>query len=60
MPAHVVTALVAASQRRDATQEGYVSDDRDSRQLEEILRLGFRWVRTDGDLAVFERKAVSR
>lgn len=35
--------------------DAYVADDATSRPLREALDKGYRWVRTDGEYAVFEK-----
>lgn len=54
MPAAVVVGLLDARQRVESG-EGYVSDDADSRQLASLLSRGFQWIRTEDEMAVFER-----
>lgn len=34
----------------------YLSEDSISKELKRILSQGFRWVRSEGDFAVFERE----
>jgi len=47
-----VRALTAEPKYPDA----YVSDDADTATVRELLERGFRWVRTEGELAVFEKE----
>jgi hypothetical protein len=35
--------------------DSYISDDPTSQALRELLRKGYRWIRTDGEYAVFEK-----
>lgn len=52
-----VQSILAARQLIEAGGEGYVSDDEATRMFDGILADGYRWIRTDGDQAVFEREA---
>ncbi len=52
MPLNAVIPLLCVP----APKESYISDDRNSRALRELLFQGYRWIRTDGDICVFERK----
>ena len=47
-----VRALTAEPKYPDA----YVRDDADASTVRELLERGFRWVRTEGELAVFEKE----
>ena len=47
-----VRALTAEPKYPDA----YVSDDADASAVRELLERGFRWVRTEAELAVFEKE----
>ena len=47
-----VRALTAEPQYPDA----YVSEDADTAVVRELLKCGFRWVRTEGELAIFEKE----
>jgi hypothetical protein len=38
--------------------DAYVSDDPDTRAVRDLLAKGFRWVRTEGDVAVFEKEVA--
>lgn len=38
--------------------DSYLSEDVDSIALPSLLAAGFRWVRTDGDMAIFERETA--
>ena len=53
-PLDFTASLFAARAR--AKHEGFVADCPHSRAIDDALREGFRWVRTDGELAIFERK----
>jgi hypothetical protein len=35
--------------------DAYLSEDDNSKALRELLAKGYRWVRTDGDLCIFEK-----
>ena len=48
-----VRALTAEPKYADA----YVSEDADTAVVRELLERGFRWVRTEGELAIFEKEA---
>jgi hypothetical protein len=54
-PADSVCSLFAARAREK--REGYVADCLLSQAIDQALRDGFRWVRTDFELAIFEREA---
>ncbi len=47
-----VRSLTAERKYPDA----YVSDDADTAAVRELLERGFRWVRTEGELAIFEKE----
>jgi hypothetical protein len=47
-----VRALTAEPKYPDA----YVSDDADTAVVRALLERGFRWIRTEGELAVFEKE----
>ena len=47
-----VRALTAEPKYPDA----YVSEDADTAVVRELLKCGFRWVRTEGELAIFEKE----
>ena len=49
---------VRAVTARPTQPDAYVSQDRDTECVRELLSRGFRWVRTEGDLAVFEKEAA--
>lgn len=52
LPLSIVVGLTDGSPKHP---DAYLSDDADSRAFNSIIAEGFRWIRTDGDLAVFER-----
>ncbi len=39
----------------EAKPDAYVADDAPARILRDLLAKGYRWVRTDGDFAIFEQ-----
>jgi hypothetical protein len=47
-----VLALTAEPKYPDA----YVSEDADTVVIRSLLERGFRWIRTEGELAVFEKE----
>jgi hypothetical protein len=47
-----VRALTAVPKYPDA----YVSEDTDTAAVRELLERGFLWVRTEGELAIFEKE----
>jgi hypothetical protein len=47
-----VRALTAEPKYPDA----YVSEDADTAVVRELLKCGFRWVRTEAELAIFEKE----
>jgi hypothetical protein len=36
--------------------DAYVSEDSDTAAVRELLERGFRWTRTEGELAIFEKE----
>ena len=52
MSVEAVRALTAQPKYPDA----YVSKDADTAVVRELLKCGFRWVRTEGELAIFEKE----
>jgi len=50
--AETVFALAMVPRPKDS----YISKDSDSEALKELLAKGYRWVRTDGEIAVFEKE----
>lgn len=54
MPRDEVVALVRTFDAA-TTPGAYLSDDASHRDYCDLLARGFRWVRTDGDVAVFEK-----
>lgn len=51
MPLSVVEPMMRVPQPPNA----YLSQDAESTALKELLKKGYRWVRTDGDICVFEK-----
>lgn len=49
-----VTAFATPKELRQS--DSYFTDDAESRAYFRMLEEGFRWVRTDGDWAIFERE----
>ena len=47
-------ALTAEPKYPDA----YVSEDADTAVIRSLLERGFRWIRTEGELAVFEKEVL--
>ena len=50
--ANAVRALTTEPKFPDA----YVSEDADKATVCELLKRGFRWIRTEGDMAIFEKE----
>ena len=50
--AEAVRALTMEPKYADA----YVSEDSDTATVRELLERGFRWIRTEGEVAVFEKE----
>lgn len=40
--------------------DSYIAEDRISEVIKDSLRSGYRWVRSEGDYAIFERKEVRK
>jgi hypothetical protein len=55
MPALAVIELTAAARPQP---DAYLSDDQEKQAYDKLLAGGFRWIRTDGDTAIFERAKV--
>lgn len=55
LPLRDVLALAAARGMTEAPDGSYLSDDGPTRAVARAFADGFRWVRTEGDFAVFER-----
>jgi len=55
-PTAMVTGVLAAIQKVECSGEGYVSTDAELLDINTALDLGFRWVHTVDDMAVFERE----
>ena len=49
---------VLAVTARPMLPDAYVSQDRDTEAVRDLLANGFRWVRTEGEFAVFEKEAA--
>ena len=56
--ATVSADAVRAVTARPTQPDAYVSQDRDTEAVRDLLSRGFRWVRTEGELAVFEKEAA--
>ncbi len=54
-PANAVVELL--SPKRFDMPDAYIASDLETDTIRETLALGFRWVRTDGEHAIFERMA---
>lgn len=52
MSVEAVRALTAQPKYPDA----YVTKDADTAVVRELLKCGFRWVRTEWELAIFEKE----
>lgn len=52
MSVEAVRALTTEPNYPDA----YVSEDADTAVVRDLLKCGFRWVRTEGELAIFEKE----
>ena len=53
-PVSQTIAVIVAMQRVDETHTGYVASDSVSDGIRAALGEGFRWVRTECEMAVFE------
>ncbi len=49
---------VRAVTARPMMPDAYVSDDPDTRAVRDLLSKGYRWVRTDGEWAIFEKEVA--
>ena len=49
---------VRAVTARPLPPDAYVSDDLDTEAVRDLLAKGYRWVRTEGELAVFEKEVA--
>jgi len=56
LPVGFVVGLLEARAVVKERGEGYVSKDAESERFDELMKRGFRWVRTDHGHAIFERK----
>lgn len=41
--------------KQPVPEDSYLASDAETDAIKQALMMGFRWVRTDGDIAVFER-----
>jgi hypothetical protein len=57
LPLRDILALATVLGFEAKSPGGYVSDDAPARALDRLLRHGYRWVRTEGEFALFEREA---
>ena len=55
LPAEQVKTIFAAAAMGSALPDSYLSEDEVSKALAIAIDSGFRWVRTDGDSAIFEQ-----
>lgn len=55
LPAEQVKTIFAAAAMGSALPDSYLSEDEVSKALSIAIDSGFRWVRTDGDSAIFEQ-----
>lgn len=56
--ATVNAEAVRAVTARPMPDAGYVSQDRDTEAVRDLLAKGYRWVRTEGELAIFEKEVA--
>jgi hypothetical protein len=56
LPAEQVKTIFAAAAMGPGLPDSYLSEDEVSKALAIAIDSGFRWVRTDGDSAIFEQK----
>ncbi|MFZ4484805.1 MAG: hypothetical protein ACOYOL_13080 [Chthoniobacterales bacterium] len=56
--ATVSADAVRAVTTRPMMPDAYVSQDRDTEAVRDLLAEGFRWVRTEGELAIFEKEVA--
>jgi len=56
LPAEQVKTIFAAAAMGPGLPDSYLSEDEVSRALAIAIDSGFRWVRTDGNSAIFEQK----
>ena len=54
--ATVSAESVLLAGRIDVRPDGYVTDDAETIAVRNLLAKGYRWIRTDGGLAVFEKE----
>ena len=55
MSAAEVVAIATAIAECEECPSGYMADDMSLRVYKNLLSQGYRWVRTDGEVAVFEK-----
>lgn len=55
LPAHQVIALTDVT---DLHPDSYIAEDVESSTLRLLLANGYRWIRTDGDTAIFEKRRL--
>jgi hypothetical protein len=53
LPLRIVLGITNAF----APSESFLSDDKEYRVYRQLINDGFRWVRTDMDVAIFERSS---
>lgn len=56
MPSDVVVELLAAREAVRESADAFVSEDGISLRFDDLMKRGFRWVRTEHGQAVFERR----
>jgi hypothetical protein len=56
LPVAFVVGLLEARSAVKEMGEGYVSEDHELRRYDDLMKRGFRWVRTELGHAIFERK----
>ena len=52
MPLHIVNPMLAVP----VPENAYLSADAHSTKLSNLLKSGYRWIRTDGEHCIFEKK----
>lgn len=53
-----LTDIIQLTDAREPPKDSYLSHDAVSAAYSKLIVAGFRWIRTDGDWAVFERQNV--
>ncbi|MBE2180152.1 MAG: hypothetical protein IAE97_06740 [Chthoniobacterales bacterium] len=56
--ATVSAEALRAVTARPMPPDSYVSQDRDTEAVRDLLAKGYRWVRTEGELAIFEKEVA--